>query len=108
LEKLALVDPEDNEIRKRMDSFPHTIDRLKKQIDEALRSQRLLSAESGSALNLLEAAESKQSDTNALITSPRKGKCKLGLSRSPNKNARRRRPCSQFHRAGAEGFSTGS
>ena len=53
LEKLALVDPEDNEIRKRMDSFPHTIDRLKKQIDEALRSQRLLSAESGSALNLL-------------------------------------------------------
>jgi tetratricopeptide (TPR) repeat protein len=36
-----------------MDFFPHTIDRLKKQIDEALRSQRLLSAESGSALNLL-------------------------------------------------------
>lgn len=53
LEKLALVDPEDNEIRMRMDSFPHMIDRLKDQIDEALASQRLLSAESGSALNLL-------------------------------------------------------
>ena len=53
LEKLALVDPEDNEIRKQMESFPHTIDRLKKQIDEAMASQRLLSAESGSALELL-------------------------------------------------------
>lgn len=53
LEKLALVDPEDNEIRKQMDSFPHTIDRLKKQIDEAVASQRLLSAESGGALELL-------------------------------------------------------
>ena len=53
LEKLALVDPDDNEIRKQMDSFPHTIDRLKKQIDEAVASQRLLSAESGGALELL-------------------------------------------------------
>jgi len=53
LEKLALVDPEDNEIRKQMESFPHTIDRLKKQIDEAMAGQRLLSAESGSALELL-------------------------------------------------------
>jgi hypothetical protein len=53
LEQLALVDPEDNEIRKRMESFPHAIDRLKKQIDEALVSQKLLSAESGSALDLL-------------------------------------------------------
>lgn len=53
LEKLALVDPEDSEIRKRMDAFPQTMDRLKKQIDEALASQRLLSAESGSAMNLL-------------------------------------------------------
>jgi tetratricopeptide (TPR) repeat protein len=53
LEKLALVDPEDNEIRKQMESFPHTIDRLKKQIDEAVAGQRLLSGESGGALELL-------------------------------------------------------
>jgi tetratricopeptide (TPR) repeat protein len=53
LEKLALVDPEDSEIRKQMESFPHTIDRLKKQIDEAVASQKFLSGESGGALELL-------------------------------------------------------
>ena len=53
LEKLALVDPDDNEIRKQMESFPHTIDRLKKQIDEAVANQKFLSSESGGALELL-------------------------------------------------------
>jgi len=53
LEKLTLVDPEDNEIRKQMDSFPNTIDRLKKQIDEAIASQKFLSFESGGAVELL-------------------------------------------------------
>ena len=41
LEKAALVDPDDNEIRKQIASFPNTIDRLKKRIEEALAGGRL-------------------------------------------------------------------
>jgi hypothetical protein len=108
LEKLALVDPEDNEIRKQMESFPHTIDRLKKQIDEAMAGQRLLSAESGSALELLKRLIrssptregsyylAKKREVQLKVLEIARQKCQTGSD-----------ACSPFHRAGAEGFSTG-